>query len=692
MATPGLLSEWEPTWRERLADALQTGLEGLGVSRYTARRNAQTVTGGASSNLGGAGLLDATPIGLLLGAQEGGLSAGEGVARAQGGDVPGGLLQAGLGALALLPVAGTASKVVKTGVDKAANVTRASRRVGTTGQYVGAPPGVDSPQALGAMVNDYVRGMQEGLPGRNFYTDSSRDIWARTGQDATQADLFAQNLATLSRSNNVGGNTTMSVKGHIQAATGAPVATGRFPSKDSAPLQAMYDAGQVEYLGHKRDPFATQLGVEWAPERVGRGVNDMHEAELMGYPSGKVGGPQQHAFMDEVRARAIEKANAQNLGGFSDWNTGNAQAAAWTGNKIRRGDLEAGDAAKSYADYMPLHEMNATYEAVGAPEVGHLNGLLSAPYEERLAYTLDPRGSWNTSASGRDVGYTAAGMLPGQGAAAPGRFRDTAAPAYVARPVVATEYVPDLTTGWKPGDINAKTGKPTPQPTMPATTQSSLDAVNAVEAARAYFDGQAAGAAHRIMPSRATAYTGAGLDLGRSLTPDEMVRLSLPFEAKGYYTASAPTGLSVLGNEGTASGPALADELRAIVKQNKGDYADANMTLGRVDSVYPYYGDLWQGPPGSVTNSLLDHLAKAPATAGRLEESPAYRAAVVSRNARDLDPMYARYGAIRDDLVRARQIFADEGWDGLRRAAAAGLVPAAALAVGLSASGADNSD
>ena len=553
---------------------------------------------------------------------------------------------------------GDAAATAKASNLREAEVGRVNRRIGTTGQYVGAPPGVDSPQSLGAMVNNYVKGMEEGLPGRNFYTDSSKDIWARTGQNMTESDLLAQNIATLSRANNVGGNTSMSAKAHIQAATGDPIKTGRFPSKDSPPLQAMYDAGQAEYLGHKRDPFATQLGVEWAPERIGRGVNDMHEAELMGYPSGKVAGATQHDFMDEVRQRAIDKANELSIGGFSDWNTGNAQAAAWTGNKIRRGDLSPGDAARSYADYFPLHEANATYESVSSPVTGHLQGLLDAPFDERLRYTLDPRGSWNTSASGRDIGYTSAGMLPGETAQTVGRFKESANPAFVARPVIGTETTADGSRVMTPG---------------------SKKSLTAVEAARAYFDAQEAGAWHRIMPAKsADAYTGAGIDFGRNFTASDMEKIAPLFEARGYYLGSSPNGITVMANDATKTGKDFSKEVKEILKSNKDAFKDAKVEFGTLESDYIDYGGAYTSKvPGSVTSEMLKRLDAAPETAGLLQDSQIYRDTVLARNARDTDAAKAGYGASRKDLENARKIFAKDGWEGLRRAAAAGTVPAA---------------
>jgi hypothetical protein len=544
--------------------------------------------------------------------------------------------------------------------DRGEEVTRASRTNKKTGQYVGAPPGVDSPQALGALVNDYVKGMDQGLPGRNFYTDSSKDIWDRTGHNMTEADLLAQNIAILSRANNVGGNTSMSAKAHIQAATGDPIRTGRFPSKDSPPLQAMYDAGQAEYLGHKRDPFATQLGVTYAPERIGRGVNDMHEAELMGYPTGKVAGATQHSFMDEVRARAIDKANQTNLGGFNDWGTGNAQAAAWSGNKIRRGDISAGDAAKSYADYFPLHEANATYEAVSSPVTGHLQGLLDAPFEERLKYTFDPRGSWDTSASGRDIGYTASGLLPGESSFTVGRFKDSANPAFVARPVIGTETT---ATGER------------------VMTPGSEGALNAVEASRAYFDAQEAAAWHKIMPAKnADAYTGVTIDFGRDFTKADMEKVAPLFESKGYYLASAPDGVTIMTNSNTPVGKEFSNDIRQVLKNNKDIFSKTKTDFGVLKSNYIDYGDAWSsGVPGSVTKELLKYIDTAPVTGSKLEGSQLYRDTVKARNARDLAAEKSGLGKVRADMVRAREIFAKEGWNGLRKAAEAGIVPAVFL-------------
>jgi len=541
----------------------------------------------------------------------------------------------------------------KKGAEAAAEVVRAKRRVGTTGQYVGAPPGIDSPQKYSALIDDYAKNVEKGLPGKEFYNESSADVLARTAGDTNLADKFVQNLALLSRSNNVGGNTTMSAKGHIQAMTGDPIHTGRFPSRDVPPLRELYQEG-TGYLGHKREPFAEQLSVAWAPERVGRGVNDMHELESMGYPANANPSGTVHAFMDEVRAEAIKRLNKRGMGGVTDWNTGTAQAANWTANKIRRGEVDPGDAAKTYATYLPRLEANATYEAIPGAGTGHLAGLLDAPFETKLRYSNDPSGSWLTP-YGNDVLYAAQGMLPGKTAAGIGRFRDEVNPASVARPVIARETT-DL------GEV---------------LSEGSRRALTATEAFRAYMDAQNAGAWHKVVrPKGSAQYTGAGLEFD-GMNEELMKRLARAFENKGYWVASAPKGATILANDATQSGGAFAKEVRDILKAQQ---MSPQVNLGRAESGYAPMFELGGDGPSPITRGLLTAMERSPTTMRAMEAQPV-RAAVLARNARDLQAQADGLGVARSDVMRAREIFAREGWAGLKAAAQKGLVPTAVLAI-----------
>lgn len=79
---------YDPTIRERMASALQGGMEGMGVNRYKARKHAQTVMGGESSNLPlGMGVADFVPfIGTTMGVEEGARDLGHAAEAVKRGD------------------------------------------------------------------------------------------------------------------------------------------------------------------------------------------------------------------------------------------------------------------------------------------------------------------------------------------------------------------------------------------------------------------------------------------------------------------------------------------------------------------------------------------------------------------------------------------------------------------------------
>jgi hypothetical protein len=95
----------DPTMRQQLADFLQAGFERLGASRNTARKNAQTLVGGGSSNLPiGMGLADIVPfLGTALQTEEAAIAGGEAVEAVKRGDLGEAGVQAGMAAIGMIP-------------------------------------------------------------------------------------------------------------------------------------------------------------------------------------------------------------------------------------------------------------------------------------------------------------------------------------------------------------------------------------------------------------------------------------------------------------------------------------------------------------------------------------------------------------------------------------------------------------
>lgn len=104
----------DPTMRQQLADFLQAGFERLGASRNTARKNAQTLVGGGSSNLPiGMGLADIVPfLGTALQTEEAAIAGGQAVEAVKRGDLGEAGVQAGMAAIGMIPgAAGTVKGV-----------------------------------------------------------------------------------------------------------------------------------------------------------------------------------------------------------------------------------------------------------------------------------------------------------------------------------------------------------------------------------------------------------------------------------------------------------------------------------------------------------------------------------------------------------------------------------------------------
>ena len=122
---PDTIKEYDPTVRERLAGFLQAGFEGMGVDRYKARQNAQTILGGPSSNLPlNMGLADVVPfLGTGMQTQEA-VRMGENAATSiEQGRYGTAAMQAGGAAIGLIPGVGATVKAAKPLIPKAAEMT-----------------------------------------------------------------------------------------------------------------------------------------------------------------------------------------------------------------------------------------------------------------------------------------------------------------------------------------------------------------------------------------------------------------------------------------------------------------------------------------------------------------------------------------------------------------------------------------
>lgn len=139
---PDSMKAIEPTVRERLAGVLQSSFESLGMDRYKARQNAQTLIGGGSSNLPlNIGLADFVPfLGTGLQTEESAIMGGESIESAKRGDYGTAALQAGGAVVGLVPGVASTVKAAKPLLPKAGEMVLNSMEALGTPISMGAVP------------------------------------------------------------------------------------------------------------------------------------------------------------------------------------------------------------------------------------------------------------------------------------------------------------------------------------------------------------------------------------------------------------------------------------------------------------------------------------------------------------------------------------------------------------------------
>ncbi len=562
------------------------------------------------------------------------------------------------------------------GQGSSANIGRKRNRVGTTGKYVGAPIGMDSPQKLGAMRSRYMDTAVKGVGGRDWYNDSSDWILGST-PDTIRAKQIADSLGITSQGTGVDTNLGFTLKALVQDATGQPIDTGRFP-KDQSPLITEVLAGHNPDLGPKRTPFAENLSVTWNPSIENRPVHDIWQGRAMGYKtkSGKPWdagfSPQQHGFMDEQMDIINARLNELGAEGFTDWDNLKTQAAAWTGEKINSGSLAPEDAALHYGDFADKYRASGTHEAITGVGTGHLEGLAKAPAEVRQRYSDDKASLWEDD-KGRDILYSDVGLLTEPTDAAQGVYRAAGGemefnPARSANPL-----------------LNIVTEGGTRQ-----VSPEGRAIMDAVEGTRAAMDAQNAGAWHKLITgNKAGSNSSLAITMDNRITSEDMAKLADFAERNGMFAVDTGRGISLINDPWSEAGKArtgvtlgkdlkkaFGNELKSILPEG------AKYDRVTADTGYIDYLDAWRAGEGSgeVTRKLQSLFDNQPELLNRLDQSEGLRKKALQKLERD--EKYAKKSnlPIREDLQTARRIVARDGLKGLFRALGEGVaLPAVVL-------------
>lgn len=341
------------------------------------------------------------------------------------------------------------------------------KRVGTTGQYVGAPKGIDTPSKLRTLLGTVKKLAEEGEFGRFWYERSGRQILDLVGGDKSEADKIVQAIAITSPQTPVPSNFQFALQAYYQHKNGEPIRTGMFPVAMGEKLERVFNG--VPWEGRKTNNFYMNLMREIDPSAVQGVTTDLWMMRAF-QQFNDAPTDAQYTFVENETKRIADQ-----LG----WEPQQVQAAVWValksrmeskevrakteetsekkgwirfdrdrdGKKVRvildeanhrknwfktamghSPTLEEREAAKfDYKDAAQASLAQSSWESIPSRSSGHMSGIFNAPTEQKLDYHkqmsmafLDDQGN---DIIARELGLASPGSFE-----APGYFEGLTSP------------------------------------------------------------------------------------------------------------------------------------------------------------------------------------------------------------------------------------------------------------------------
>ncbi len=299
-----------------------------------------------------------------------------------------------------------------------------AKRIGTTGQFVGAPKGIDTPQKLAGLdqrlKNLALEAVEANPLAKFWYERSGKAILELTGGDIDKADTFAQLLASLSTLTPVQNNLDFALRAWNQFHTGGKINVGMFPGKMSKEVLGILD-GTGDVTGLKRGAFYANLMSEIDPTRVPEGAVtvDRWILEALGFERSKSGvTASQNAFGQE----RLQKL-AKELG----WEPHQVQAAIWVAQKARKEGRGFLAASFDFSNALETTRGQVSWEAIPHPDIQHLPKLFTASPEVKADYHRATAAAFLDDA-GQDIVAKDLGLLSPGDFEAPAAFEGVVQP------------------------------------------------------------------------------------------------------------------------------------------------------------------------------------------------------------------------------------------------------------------------
>jgi hypothetical protein len=207
------------------------------------------------------------------------------------------------------------------------NIQPKKERVGTTGQYVGMPEGINSPEKLQELQDKLQSLTFEGEAGRFWYERSSEEILKMVGGNVKDAETLVAFIAAYSPQNRVYPNWGQAVRAYAEYKRGQKITQGK-TGRDIERGQRIADGER--WSGIKTNNFYHNLMIRIDPSQTVKGATvDMWIMRVFGYKSDAPSATQYAAAENTI------KEIARRIG----WEPQQVQAAMWVAGKAKWEDI-----------------------------------------------------------------------------------------------------------------------------------------------------------------------------------------------------------------------------------------------------------------------------------------------------------------------------------------------------------------
>ena len=303
------------------------------------------------------------------------------------------------------------------------------KRVGTTGQYIGAPPGVTNPQKLSwirrkayELIDHSAHYDKYGeFPqGRYWYKDSAKKILDLVQGDKKEADKLAQLIGVFSSGTGVGTDFGFAVQAYSAWRAGQDIFTGRFPTAQSKKAKLILQGG--DWTGKKTNNFYKAIAREIDPELFNEPVVDIWMMRAFGFKNFE-GTPTaaQYKFVANEIKRLTNEAQKFD----PSWTVNQVQAQIWVSSKAQKVGMDL--AKMNYADAIKYNLAQISWESAPGGTTSHLVGFDDLDFKIKNEYHVE-NSKLFLDENGNDLLAKEIGILSPDEFEVPGHFEGLVSP------------------------------------------------------------------------------------------------------------------------------------------------------------------------------------------------------------------------------------------------------------------------